>query len=438
MKKLIVSVLFLVMCVCIYANELSEREPDWWKDAGLGIFFHIGPYSCYEGEYKGRPSPGTAEWIQSQFWIKNSEYEETAKTFNPVKFDADQWVRRAKDAGAQYIVFTSKHHDGFANFRTDFSDYSLWNYQHKDMVRDIARACEKYNMRFGIYYSHNVDWHEKDGGANDPQLHKKIGWCPSNQWDFPPGEDKDYDVNRYFESKAFPQIKELLTNYGKVDIMWFDLAYGITEEQAKKFYDIVKGIQPDCLICSRICFENFKYADYHSLADNTTAKEPTENRSEACITLNDTWGYSRLDNNWKSWSWVLHTLAKSVALNSNICLNVGPKPDGSWPEETIKVFSEMADWMKINKESIHGNRPVFGVPVNDDYVFTKKGKTVYLHFLKDMESVDISEFNTKAKSIKVLGNRYKIKWSQNRDDYIIHIDCYGKTDLSVLKIVFND
>lgn len=437
MKVLLTILILLCLSVMTFANELSDREPQWWKDAGLGMIIHFGPYALYGGEYKGQQSAGTAEWAMFNYKIPVAEYTETAKTFNPTKFDADLWVKTAKDAGVEYLIFTSKHHDGFANFKTDYSDFSLWNYQNMDLLAPLAKACKKYGVKFGLYYSHNLDWHEKNGGAASKELHEQKGYPPSNTWDFP--YPPDYDFQQYLNDKALPQVNEITTNYGPVDIIWFDCAFGLEREDAKKFYDLVKKNQPNCMINSRIYEGSLEFSDYKGLGDNSVSAKPTENRTESIITLNNTWGYNKFDNNWKTSEQILSTLTKTSAVNSNLCINVGPKPDGTWPDETMAILKDMADWMKVNKESIYGTSAANGtevVPMNcEEYVFTRKNNTLYLHFLADVDNVNLYNIKTKIKSIKVLGNPYEIKWSQNKDDYSINIQCTGKTNLTVLKMV---
>lgn len=437
MKKILIVLILALFCAGVFADELSERQQKWWTEAGLGLFVHFGPYAVYGGEYKGKQSGG-AEWIEKNYLIPMNEYTATAKTFNPVKFNADEWIKKASDAGVKYILFTTKHHDGFANFKTDASDFSLWNYQQKDLVADLAKACRKYGVRLGLYYSHNMDWHEKNGGGGQKEVFESKGWHPNNTWDWP--EDyENYNIEQYLNDKSYPQVKELLTNYGDVSVIWFDCNWGINYEQAKKFRDIVKGLQPKCMINSRIYEGSFEFADYWGLGDNSVSAKPTESRTESIITLNDNWGWCKHDHNWKTSDNVLSTLAKCVSVNSNLVINVGPKPDGTWPEEADAIFADIAKWMKTNKQSIHGNGPANGTKMNpmncEDYVFTKKGHDLYLHFLADVEEVNLYNLKTKVSRVRVLGEPYKITWSQNKDDYSLNIKCDGKTKMTVLKIV---
>lgn len=421
----------------LYAKKLKEKQPKWWKEAGLGMFVHFGPYAVYEGEYKGEICTFTAEWIRHNCEIPMAEYTETAQNFNPYRFDADKWIKTAKEAGVEYIVFTSKHHDGFANFRTEASDFSLWNYQKKDMVAQLSEACRKYGIRLGLYYSHFLDWHEKNGGGGQKMVHEAKGWKVNNAWDWET-DYETYDFKEYFYRKSLPQIKELLTNYGKVDIIWFDCPFGITREEAMEVHRTVKELQPDCLINSRIYEETFEFADFWGLGDNSVSAKPTESRTESIITLNQTWGYNKHDNNWKTSQQVLATLAKSASANSNLMINVGPKPDGTWPEETENIFKDMAEWMKTNRESVFANDPLCGTKMNpmncEDFVFTRRDNNIYLHFLADISEINLYNLKTKVREILPLGNACNIEWSQD-DDYKINIKCKGKTALSVLKIV---
>ena len=411
----------------------------WWENAGLGMMVHFGAYAMYGGEYKGVVTPYCAEWIQAEKRIPNEEYTETAKEFNPVNFNADEWIKTAYDAGVRYIVFTTKHHEGFCNFRTDYSDFSLWNYQKRDLVAELAEACRKYGVRLGLYYSHCLDWHEKHGGGAEKDPRGSLGISPYNDWDFP--DKSDWDFDKYLNEKSYPQVKELLTNYGDVDIIWFDCCWGVTVEQAKKFYDMVKEYQPHCMTNSRLCELTEEFHDYKGLGDNSVAGKPTPNRCESILTLNGTWGYNKGDNNWKSTEQVLTTLAKCSAVNANLSINVGPKPDGTWPDGTVKIFRELAEWMKINGESIHGTKPVLAPMGCEEYVFNKKGNTVYLHFLKNVKDLELCHIKSKVKNIKVLGDAYTIDWSQNYDEQtgleIVRINCKGNTELTVLALEFD-
>src|ERR1041385_4075746 len=218
------------------ATEDAAREARlaWFRDAKYGLFIHWGLYAIPAGEWKGQSIPGIGEWIMNRAKIPVKEYEQLATQFNPVKFNAEAWVQMAQDAGMKYIVITSKHHDGFAMYRSAVSKYNIFDATpfHRDPLKELAAACAKHKLRFGFYYSQAQDWHEPNGAGNT--------------WDFGPDEKKDFD--QYLRGKAEPQVKELLTNYGPICLIWFDTARMMNGDRGQCFIDIVHQMQPACLI----------------------------------------------------------------------------------------------------------------------------------------------------------------------------------------------
>ena len=236
----------------------------WFKEAQYGMMAHWGLYSLLGGEYRGRRVKNYAEWIQSYMAIPNAEYSALAKAFNPLYFDADEWIRLAKEAGMQYFVFTAKHHDGFAMFRSRANAFNVVDATpfKRDVVEELANACAKHGLKFGLYYSQELDWaHPHGGGYTQTEPCAGTSW--DNSWDFPDRSKKNFDI--CFEEKIKPQVAEILTNYGDLCLIWFDVPHTITPEQSLELYDMVKKHQPECLINSRL--GNGVY-DYVSLGDN--------------------------------------------------------------------------------------------------------------------------------------------------------------------------
>ena len=334
---------------------MSNRE--WFKTAGFGMMAHWGLYSVLGGEYRGRRVRDYAEWIQSFMPIPNSEYEGLAKVFNPIYFSADEWIRLAKDCGMQYFVFTSKHHDGFAMYHSKADKYNVVDATPfgRDVVGELAEACYKYGLKFGLYYSQELDWHHPHGGGYDhPGGCSGVSW--DNSWDFPDRTKKNFDI--CFEEKIKPQVQEILTGYGDLCLIWFDVPYTISPAQSLELNQLVKKYQPDCLINSRI--GNGAY-DYVSLGDNEYPTEMTEadenadpndlggfKRSpyglyETAGTLNSTWGYKYFDQNWITPETIAERKARLNGMGINYLLNVGPDGLGRIPSLSVEVLRKAAE-----------------------------------------------------------------------------------------------
>ena len=330
----------------------------WFKEAGYGMMVHWGLYSVLGGEYRGRIARPYAEWIQSQFAIPIEEYSRLAGVFNPIYFDADAWVRLAKECGMKYIVVTSKHHDGFAMYRSRVDRYNVVDATPfgRDVIGEIAEACQKHGLKLGLYYSQDLDWHEPHGGGYRSNHIPCCGVTWDNSWDFPDPEKKDYSI--CFENKIMPQIEEILTQYGELCLIWFDVPMTLSEAQSRRIFEAVKRWQPNCLINSRL--GNGAY-DYVSLGDNEIPDEmPTDDQLiddpnaidgfkrspyglyESAATLNDTWGFSAYDQNWKSPERVLAIRKQLKRLGINYLLNVGPDALGRIPAPSVDILRRVA------------------------------------------------------------------------------------------------
>lgn len=310
----------------------------WFKQAKFGMMVHFGLYSLLGGEWKGNRTPLIGEWAQSYFRIPNCEYSRLAQAFNPVLFDADEWVSLAQDAGMQYIVVTSKHHEGFALFDSKYDDFNCVHGSPlgRDLIAELAESCRKHGMKFGLYYSQDLDWHEPDGGGyTTPFLNCGcMSW--TNDWDFPDNAHKDY--SRMFETKIKTQVKEILTNYGELALIWFDTPNSLTEAQSMELYRMVKQYQPNCLINSRIS-ANESIGDYRSWGDNEIPEEyQKEGLFETPATLNDTWGYKSFDENWKSPEEVIRIKNHLNERGINYLLNVGPDALGRIPAPAQEIL----------------------------------------------------------------------------------------------------
>lgn len=317
---------------------MTNRE--WFKKAQFGMMIHWGLYSLPAGEWKGRRMEDIGEWAQEYFRIPNAEYSRLADIFNPILFDADEWVQLAIDAGMQYMVFTSKHHDGFAMYKSDVSKYNIVDATPfgRDVTAELAEACYKRGLKFGLYYSQDLDWSHPHGGgytAGKTWCGDKAYW--TNNWDFPEDDKKDFSI--CFEEKIKPQVKEILTKYGDLCLIWFDVPFTISRAQTDELYHLVKQYQPDCLVNSRI---GNGYGDYTSAGDNEI---PDDDKSamlyETPATLNDTWGYKSFDNNWKSAKRVLEIKNHLAVRGANYLLNVGPDYLGRIPAPACDILREV-------------------------------------------------------------------------------------------------
>ena len=331
---------------------------EWFKGKN-GMMVHWGLYSLLGGEYRGRRSSSYAEWIQSYCRIPNAEYSGLAKAFNPLYFNADEWVKLAKDCGMEYFVVTSKHHDGFALFKSKVSKFNVCDATPfgRDVIGEIAESCYKHGLKLGLYYSQDLDWHEEHGGGylSDPTWCSGTSW--NNNWDFSGVENKDFSI--CFEEKIMPQVEEILKNYGELCLVWFDVPMTISDAQSRRIYDAIKRYQPQCLINSRL--GNGAY-DYVSLGDNEIPDKLPENGGEGAdmndiggfkpspwglyetaATLNDSWGYCRWDHNWKSPERVAEIRNHLNSLGINYLLNVGPDGLGRIPVASQEILRRAAE-----------------------------------------------------------------------------------------------
>ncbi len=340
---------------------------NFFTDARFGMFIHWGLYAIPAGEWGGREIPGIGEQIMRFAQIPAVEYAGLANSFNPKAFDAEAWAALAEAAGMKYLVITAKHHDGFALWDTAHSEFSVMNSPFKrDIITELAAACARHNLKFCIYYSQRQDWHEPDGT-----------W---NEWpgQFPvPAAERGVDFNRYMNAKALPQIRELLTNYGPVGLIWYDTPTDSTFEQSKAFYDLVHELQPECLVCDRV---GNGFGDYAVLGDNEFPYCADNLNGEVPATLNHTWGFKKNDHHWKSVRDLLYSLIRSVSNGCNYLLNVGPDADGVIPAPSVERLKAIGEWLKVNGEAIYGTSGVpFPVPPAWGAA-TAKGNMLYLIF----------------------------------------------------------
>ncbi|HTL06693.1 MAG TPA: alpha-L-fucosidase [Chitinophagaceae bacterium] len=366
MKKQLLS-FFIGCCYCMAAlaqdSAAFNQRMQWWRDARFGMFIHWGVYAVPAGEFRGHKIDHIGEWIMNRGKIPVQEYKRFAESFNPVLYDPEAWVKAAKDAGMKYIVITAKHHDGFAMFDSKASDWNIvaaTPYK-KDVLKPLADACRKYGIKLGFYYSQAQDWTNPGGAvARKPA---REGWANPDSslidaytkeheghWD-PAQTTKT--MGQYIDEVAVPQVKELLSNYGDVAIIWWDTPTGMTDEYAAKL-DAVLKTQPQILTNDRLKRPNYP-GDYKTPEQRIPGMNELDGKDwETCMTMNETWGYKSYANNWKTATTLVRNLIDIASKGGNYLLNVGPKADGQFPQQSIDLLQQMGVWMKKNGESIYG------------------------------------------------------------------------------------
>ena len=330
----------------------------WWRDAKFGLFIHWGVYSVPAGFYHEKPVPGIGEWIMNKGKIPMAEYQQFAKEFNPVKFDADAWVKAAADAGMKYIVITSKHHDGFAMFETKASPWNIVQaspYGH-DPLKALAAACRKYGLKLGFYYSQAQDWN--NGGA-----------ASGGKWD----PAQEHSMDDYIDQVAVPQVKEICSNYGEFPaVIWWDTPTGMNTNRARKLYEAVHALKPNVIQNNRLG-GGFR-GDTETPEQKIPARGFPGRDWESCMTMNDTWGFKSNDNHWKSAATIIRNLCDIASKGGNYLLNVGPTSEGLIPQPSLERLAEVGKWMKVNGEAIYGTK---ATPFGDELGTAVKAKDGY-------------------------------------------------------------
>jgi len=370
-----------------YTAALKGRDQrlEWWRDARFGCFVHWGAYSVLGGVWKDRPNPGYAEHIMRVNKIPLDVYRsEVAAKFHPDAYDARSWVRQMKAAGMQYVIVTSKHHDGFAIWPSDVNKYNIRDVSHfdRDPLKELVEAARAEGMHVGFYYSHAFDW-------EDPN-------APGNDWDYQnPGGDKGlfgginwYNehpelvprIEKYVNGKAIPELKELIAKYHP-DILWFDTPSKLPFYEQAAIVKAVREADPNVVINGRAArTAGVNLGDYLDTSDRPEELRPTPGDWEAIPTTNQSYGYNKLDTVHKPVAYFIQLLAKTSAKGGNILLNIGPKGDGTVDAPDAAILAGIGKWMAVNGESIHGTErtPLDRQAWGDS---TVKGDTLYLHVM---------------------------------------------------------
>lgn len=362
---------FLVVCACAHNTGTSDdvirdnrsKQEILFDEGNYAMFIHFGLYSKLEGEWKGKLYFGNAEWIMNieQADIPIDEYVAEASSFNPCDFDAKAIVNLAKAAGMKYIVITSKHHEGFAMFDSDACDFNIFDATplKRDLIKELADACHEGGIGIGFYYSQWQDW-TAPGGGSGPGIK---------------GLSREEAFERYFREKCLPQVNELTTRYGDIQVMWFDTPEDLAPEYSKELVDLVRKNQPGALVSSRV---GNGMGDYETLGDMQVPVLNVEGRWEGIDVVQVGWGYSRFDSEWKSPEYIVRTLVSTVARGGTFMLNIGPDSRGRIPQEAQLTLCKSGEWVHRYPQVIYGaSASPWGhaLPWGDA---VRQGKQVYL------------------------------------------------------------
>jgi len=419
-----------------YAKETKEQRDarmEWWREAKFGMFIHWGVYAVPAGIYNGKQIGGIGEWIMNSGKIPCAVYQQYAKQFNPVKYNPDEWVKAAKTAGMKYIVITAKHHDGFTLFDSKASDWTVVKATPygKDLLKPLAAACKKHGMKLGFYYSQAQDWNNPGGAAAGGHWDKKA---------------QDGDMTEYIKKVAVPQVKEILSDYGDVAVLWWDTPCDMNKERAEPLVQCLR-LQPGIIHNNRLG-GGFK-GDTETPEQCIPATGYKGRDWETCMTMNDTWGFKSYDHNWKSTKVLLQNLIDIVSKGGNYLLNVGPTAEGEIPQASLERMKEVGKWMDVNSESIYGTMaspcraPAWG------RLTRKKGKsgntTLYMHVFNWPADGKLTlALDVKAEAARVLGDvGRKVTWEKAGSgiifnvgntpvdplDTVIAVKCLGSLDL---------
>ncbi len=441
MNRMLLTLMSLLAGIYSWAQPVCPQSQEWFTHDKLGLFIHWGLYSEAGGEWKGKKTKGGEHFMLYE-QIPLKEYASIAKSFNPVDFDARKWAKTAKWAGMKYIVITTKHHEGFAMYHSECSDFNIVDATPfgRDPLKELVDACRQEGLKIGFYYSLGRDWEDPDVPTNWP---KKGG--RSNTWDYPNEDAKQLPA--YLKRKVMPQLKELLSNYGKIDIMWFDTPELVTKEQGQEIRQFIHSLQPKCLINDRI---GNGLGDFRTV-EQKLADDISNQPWEANLTMGRNWGYNRYDTIYKSPDMIIRYMTDIISKGGNMLLNVAPNGKGRFPEQTTPILNALHDWMKNNGKAIYGTKPwrIYGENIDpnqpkeeikaefDDAVFngfpqqrtpdvryTSNGDNIYI-IIRNVadKTFKLKAFTVrdKIKSVKSLSKKQQVDWNLAEDGLTIHI-----------------
>jgi alpha-L-fucosidase len=433
-KIFLIGVVMGCLMNSLYGQGLEKDERmGWWREARFGMFIHWGVYAVPAGTHNGQRINRIGEWIMNRGKIPVAEYKLYAKQFNPVKYDADAWVRMAKDAGMKYIVIASKHHDGFALFDSKVTTWDMVDATPygKDLIKPLADACRKHGIKLGLYYSHAQDWVNPGGAAARKKTSE--GWANpdsaridayteahSGHWD--PAQTTR-TMEQYINDIAVPQVKEILTQYGDIAVLWWDTPTGMTDEFAEKFKALLP-LQPRMITNDRLKRPNYP-GDFKTPEQRIPDLSELDGKDwETCMTMNGTWGYKSYDDKWKSSETLIRNLLDIASKGGNYLLNVGPKADGEFPAESIERLKDIGVWMKLNGEAIYGSQasPLAPLPWGRCTQKEQNGNTTLYLSVFDWPvdgKLTVPDFHNDVKSAVLLASGKKLSTSIDKDQLVI-------------------
>jgi alpha-L-fucosidase len=425
MKKLVI----YLFTACIITNgdaqtyipttaNLEARQQ--FENAKFGLFIHWGVFSIL----------GDAEWVMQNENIKVKDYTRLMHFFNPTEFNAHDWVAMAKNAGMEYITLITRHHDGFSMWDTKYSDFNIMNTPyHKDVVKMIVDECHKQDMKIFLYYS-LLDWRRDDYSYWTGRTGQGTGRTAHGNWD---------DYIKFMEN----QLTELLTNYGKIDGIWFDGYWDQTAPEGAQdrtpridwhlpeIYALIHKLQPACLIgnnhhLSPLPGEDFQMFEKDLPGQNKSGlsfQKPSDQLPlETCETMNNSWGFNIKDDHYKSVNTLIHYLVNAAGRNANFLLNVGPQPNGIIQEQFRDTLQQIGKWMDKFGESIYGTRGNI-IPPQDWGVVTSKENKIFVHVLKDsIQPIVITGIKNKIKNCRLMSTGEQVKYDQNKNEVTIRLD----------------
>ena len=441
MKKTLTTILIFLLALtyaCVDESKESSVDDrmDWWRTARFGMFIHWGLYAVPAGEWEG--TTNHAEWIRTTAQIPIETYDEFVGQFNPVKFNAEQWVKMAKDAGMKYIVITSKHHDGFCLFDSEYTDFDVMSTPfERDILKELSDACAEQDIAMCWYHS-IMDWHHPD-------------YLPRRGWETD-RTTEGADLDRYVEEYLKKQLAELTGNYGKIGVLWFDGEWEDTwtHDRGVDLYNYVRGLQEDIIINNRVDKGRqgmqgmTKEGEFKG--DFGTPEQEIPDTGipgvdwETCMTMNNHWGYNKYDDNWKSSEDLVQKLVDIASKGGNFLLNVGPKADGTFPEESIGRLEAIGDWMDIYGESIYGTSASPFSNLEWGRCTRKevgKNTRLYLHVFNwpDYNKLILPDFDNKIKNAFIMNGMVKTSVERQEGQIIIDLPAEAPDEYSPVIIL---